>query len=274
MHFGILYHLRKWIVQLMKTHERLDMYNAIWFTVPAYHDLTPKITSYEEVTHWNGTEMKEMSRYLPGFLTQSLWGGSPTQSPTFNHAIQCTRALIELYPNARHWSHDDATLCHMEDAWHHFHTFKDAFLLRRAGKQAKTDGNTLGKELVMQQKVDEETNTQTLTPSKNQREMNTWRDCISHEIDVSKVFPQHNLFQSLASCRSVWEEAKCELRSVNVRRESDPRRAFRPAFGVTRISDDCYGSTIWVVVISLGEPGTVTQPMRESQTDCERCLAT
>jgi len=64
---------------------------------------------------------------------------------------------------------------------------------------------------------------------------------------------------------------ECKLRSVNFRREPDPRRAFRPAIGVTGISDDWYGSTMGAVVRSLGAPGTVAQPMRESQTNSERC---
>jgi hypothetical protein len=37
---GKLDHLQKWIFHLMKTHEQLDKYNAIWLFVPAYHHLT------------------------------------------------------------------------------------------------------------------------------------------------------------------------------------------------------------------------------------------
>jgi hypothetical protein len=47
---------------------------------------------------------------------------------------------------------------------------------------------------------------------------------------------------------------ECKLRWVNIRRVSDPRRAFRPAFGVTGISDDCYMCTMGVIVISLRTP--------------------
>jgi len=47
---------------------------------------------------------------------------------------------------------------------------------------------------------------------------------------------------------------ECKLRCVNFRRVSDPRRAFRPAFRVTGISDDCYRSTMGVIVIVLGTP--------------------
>jgi hypothetical protein len=40
--------------------------------VPAYYDFTPKNKSYEEVSQWNGMEMKEMSQYLLAVVTQSL----------------------------------------------------------------------------------------------------------------------------------------------------------------------------------------------------------
>jgi hypothetical protein len=42
MLIGMLDPLQKWIFHFMKTHERLNKYNAIWLSVPAYHDLTPK----------------------------------------------------------------------------------------------------------------------------------------------------------------------------------------------------------------------------------------
>jgi hypothetical protein len=78
MQIGMLDHLQKWIFHFIKMYERLDKYNAIWLSMTAYHDLTPKTKSYEEVSQWNGKEMKEMSRYLLGVVTQSLQGGSPT----------------------------------------------------------------------------------------------------------------------------------------------------------------------------------------------------
>jgi hypothetical protein len=68
----MLDHLQKWIFHFMKMHKWLDKYNAIWLFVPAYHDLTPKNKSYEEDSQWDGKEMKEMSQYLLGVVTQSL----------------------------------------------------------------------------------------------------------------------------------------------------------------------------------------------------------
>jgi hypothetical protein len=74
----------------------------------------------------------------------------------------------------------------MEDTLHRFRTIKDVFLLGQAGKKAKPKANALRTELVEKQKVDEETNAETWTASKKQREMNAWWDYISHKVDISK----------------------------------------------------------------------------------------
>jgi len=147
---------------------------------------TPKNKSNEEVSQWNGKEMKELSWYLLGVVTQSLRGGSPAQPPISDRAIECTPALLEFYMHARCKSHNDATFCYMEDALRRFHTFKDVFLLGRAGKKAKAKANTLRTELVKKRKVDEETNADSWTSSNKRRKMKAWRDYINHEIDISK----------------------------------------------------------------------------------------
>jgi len=127
-----------------------------------------------------------MSRYLHGVVTQSLCGRYPAQRPIFNCAIESTQAVLEFYMYAQNKSHEDATLRYMEDALHRFHTFKDDFLLGRAGKLAKAIANALRTELVKKREVDEESNAKTWTPIKKQRKMNAWRDYISHLIDICK----------------------------------------------------------------------------------------
>jgi hypothetical protein len=54
---------------------------------------------------------------------------------------------------------------------------------------------------------------------------------------------------------------ECILRSVNCCREHDAGKGLWPPIGDAGISDDWYGSTMGVVVRSLGAPGTVAQPM-------------
>ena len=80
---------------------------------------------------------------LLGVVTQSLRGGNPAQRPIFSWAQECAQALLQLYMYARYKSHDDATLSYMEDALHCVHRFKDVFLVRRVGKQAKAKASTL-----------------------------------------------------------------------------------------------------------------------------------
>jgi len=81
MQICILNHLQKWIFHLMKAHQRLDKYNALWFSVPAYHDLTPKTESYEDVTECSRNEMKENSRYQPGVVTRLCEEEAPLSVP-------------------------------------------------------------------------------------------------------------------------------------------------------------------------------------------------
>jgi hypothetical protein len=49
----------------------------------------------------------------------------------------------------------------------------------------KAEANALRTELVKKRKVDEETNPDSWTPSKKQREIIAWQDCISHKMDIS-----------------------------------------------------------------------------------------
>jgi hypothetical protein len=55
---------------------------------------------------------------------------------------------------------------------------------------------------------------------------------------------QLNTFQSLKASRSMWQKVECKLRYINVKRVSDPRRVFLPAFRVTGRTDYKPGS-LW-----------------------------
>jgi len=87
---------------------------------------------------------------------------------------------------ARYKSQDDTSLTYMERALHRFQTFKDDFLLGRAGKKVKAKANPVRREFMKKRKVDKERKAETWTPSKKWRKMNAWWDQVSHETDVSK----------------------------------------------------------------------------------------
>jgi hypothetical protein len=62
MQIGMVDPHQEWIFCYIKTHEQLKQYNGI--SVPAYHDLTPKNKSFEDISQCNGTDIKVMSTYI------------------------------------------------------------------------------------------------------------------------------------------------------------------------------------------------------------------
>jgi hypothetical protein len=129
MQIGMLDPLEKGIFHFTMMYEWLNKYHGIKLSLPAYQNLTLKNKSYEEVSQWNGKEVKEMSQYLFGDVTYSLRGGSPAQHLIINHTIECTQALFEFSMYSRYISLNDATLSSLEKALCRFHTFKDVFFL-------------------------------------------------------------------------------------------------------------------------------------------------
>jgi hypothetical protein len=73
----------------------------------------------------------------------------------------------------------------MADVFYQFHTFRDVFLLGRAGSKAKAKTNILRQELMQKRKVDKKTNADTGTLSKKQHEMNARWNYIRQEIHFS-----------------------------------------------------------------------------------------
>jgi hypothetical protein len=83
-------------------HKWLDKFNAIRLSVSANYDLSPKTKTYVVVTQWNGKEMKEMSQYLLGVVTQALQGRFPAQCPIYTCVIDCKWAVLGFHIAARY----------------------------------------------------------------------------------------------------------------------------------------------------------------------------
>jgi len=110
MQITMLYHLQKWIFHLKKTHQQLYKYNAMMFSIPAYHDFTPKYKLYKEVSQGNEKKMKEMSQFLDGVVTQAQWDRKAAQHSIFNCATVCTWVLVEVFMHVLCRSHNYAIL--------------------------------------------------------------------------------------------------------------------------------------------------------------------
>jgi hypothetical protein len=91
----LLDYLLMWIFHFMKTHEWLNKLNAFLLSVPAYQDLTLKNVSYKEVSAWNGKDIKEISQYILGVVTQSLRAANLSVHGILKHAIVCIWTLLQ-----------------------------------------------------------------------------------------------------------------------------------------------------------------------------------
>ena len=149
MQLGMLKHLLGWLSMFLKLHNRFKAFNNIWLSVPAYLDMVQPWQMYEEVSSWQGKEIKTMSHFLVAILRCALRAPSASQRGIFNQAIECSRALVEFYFYSQYDSHDEQTLGLMSTALRDFHHFKDVFRQFRAGKSVTQKGKARRKELIV-----------------------------------------------------------------------------------------------------------------------------
>ena len=115
--------------------------------MPAYLDMSKLRCAYEEVSRWNGGEIKMMTRFLVEVTYNALQNPAPAEKVGFESAIECTYALIEFYMYCQYESHDEDTLNLMESALCPFHNTKGVILQFRVGKRLAAKGKDKRTEL-------------------------------------------------------------------------------------------------------------------------------
>ena len=148
MQLGMLKNLLGWLLMFLKQHKHFEAFNNIWLSVPAYLDMAQPRRIYEEVSSWQGKEIKTRSRFLVAILSCALRAPFASQRDVFNQAIECSRALVEFYFYSQYNSHDEQTLGLMSTALRNFHHFKDVFCQFRASKRVPQEGKVHRKDLI------------------------------------------------------------------------------------------------------------------------------
>jgi hypothetical protein len=160
-------------------HQRLERFNDVWLSMPAYRTMTAPRMAYGEVSRWTGKELKRMSTFLLAVLRNALRGPTPAQRGVFDRAIRCSRALLEFF----YASYDDATLDLMENALRRFHEEKDVFQRYRAGKRVTGDSRELRGDLIKQRDADlAQRRLDGLSPAALQAERHSWNTFINAEV--------------------------------------------------------------------------------------------
>jgi len=181
MQLGMLKHLLGWLSVFLKQHNRFEAFNNIWLSVPVYLDMAQPWRTYEEVSSWQGKEIKTMSCFLVAILRCALRAPSASQHGIFNQAIECSRALVEFYLYSQYGLYDEQTLALMSTALWDFHHFKDVFRQFRASKSVTQEVKAHQKELIAER--DKELKSMKFkTAAHHERQRKSWNEFISTEM--------------------------------------------------------------------------------------------
>jgi hypothetical protein len=140
---GILSHLLDWVVNFLQESQRLELFDQLWVSIPPYQDMLCPKKSFQEVSSWQGKEIKTMSRFMLACFAASL--DNPPNNETresFDEAILCVRAALKFYMYARYPSHTETTLGYMSDSLRCFHDHKKVFSRYRADKKVRAAART------------------------------------------------------------------------------------------------------------------------------------
>jgi hypothetical protein len=159
---GLFKHLMEWLEDFLKHHGRFKRFNYLWKSIEPYPNIHTPTKCYNEISQWQGREMRSFSRIIHACLAASLSHPSPTagssQKRLFTKAISCTSALVDFSLIASYKSHDEETLKYLDEYLQAFHTHKDIFLQFRANRSARAAADAAGKEtrrvLAGQQAID------------------------------------------------------------------------------------------------------------------------
>jgi len=147
MQLGMLKHLLGRLSVFLKQHKHFEAFNNIWLSVHANLEMAQPRRTYEEVSSWQGKEIKIMSRFVVAVIHCALRAPSASLQDVFKQAIEGSRALVEFYFYSEYDSHDEQTLGLMSTALQGFHNSKDVFRQFRASKRVTEEGKARRKEL-------------------------------------------------------------------------------------------------------------------------------
>ena len=246
MQIGMLKHLLGWLQDFLKQHKRLEQFNDIWLSVPAYLDMSKPRCAYEEVSRWNGGEIKTMTRFLVAVTRNALRNPNAAQKAYFESALECTRSLVEFYMYCQYDSHDEDTLNLMEDALHRFHDTKGVFLQFRAGKRLAAEAKDKRAELCKERDAELKANFGKTTAYK-QRIRDTWKAIIEAEMaeyieeGSDFNFPKIHLMQHFRGQIQRFGSLKQWSTEIG---ESSHKRQIKDGFNASNKTGDYYTQVI------------------------------
>jgi len=139
--------MMQWVEGFLKWHKRQQVFDNAWKEIPAYLGFSVPKKAYQEVTQWQGKEMRNPSQYISAVLASALRNPDSSQHHDFQIALKCVSALVDFSLMAQYRSHTPDTLSSLERYLLTFHQTKDIFLEFRTSKATLVEANRQDREL-------------------------------------------------------------------------------------------------------------------------------
>lgn len=135
IYIGMVEHIMTWCTSFLREYGRMEIFDSIWKSLPAYDTLTKPTKSYSEVSQWGGKDMRRFLKYLLPTFTAALRRPMDAHRQTFRNAISCVRLFTEFVYYGQYDSHTKDTLQYMDDVLHRFYDLVEVFAPHKKSKK-------------------------------------------------------------------------------------------------------------------------------------------
>jgi hypothetical protein len=143
LHLEIVKVMMEWVMEYMKDHSMLNRFNERFKSMPAYPGFVRPRRNYDEVSGWQGKEMRTMMQFLlmllGPLLTECITGGTYLEA----EALACVWSMSEFLLVVSQWSHSNYTITLLQHLIERFSQAKSAFWDQQTTKARKIKFNTI-----------------------------------------------------------------------------------------------------------------------------------
>ncbi|KAG0641639.1 hypothetical protein HOY80DRAFT_1038808 [Tuber brumale] len=134
LHLGILKTMMDWLVGYLRQQGILGWFNDRFKSIPPYPDFQPFKRGYEDVSSWQGKEIRTMMRFLLAVLGPMLTDRVQSMESEKAQVLTCVRSIIEFLLVLGQHSHSDYTLGLLDSGLATFYRTKSVFCAQRNTK--------------------------------------------------------------------------------------------------------------------------------------------
>ena len=134
LHLGILKTMMDWLVGYLRKWKILGRFNERFKSILPYQGFQPFKRGYEEISSWQGKEIRTMMRFLLAVLDPILIDGVRSSESEEAQVLGCVRSIIEFHLVLGQCSHSDYTLGLLDNRLAIFYRHKSVFRPQRRTK--------------------------------------------------------------------------------------------------------------------------------------------